>query len=122
MIYDYPCDYSFKANQLNCYTVEITDINKEKFYGIIKKFLLIDSQMFALISLLETTDPESNSNKYSLDGLSSPASIHLQKYFILVNKTNEIIAVKTEFISNRCILIKCLDTIILTPCVSTEHD
>lgn len=115
-------DYSIKANQLNCYTVEITDINKEKFYGIIKKFLLIDSQMFALISLLETTDPTSNSNIYSLDGLSSPASIHLQKYFILVNKTNEIIAVKTEFISNRCILIECLDKVILTPCVSTEHD
>ena len=115
-------DYSTKANQLNCYTVEITDIKNDKFYGIIKNFLLIDLQMFALINLLETTDPTSISNIYSLDGLSSPASIHLQKYFILVNKTNETIAVKTEFISNRCILIECQEKIILSPCVSTEHD
>ena len=114
-------DYDKNYETLNCNTIEYIKDNNTS-YGIIQNFLLADEKHFCIIRKFNILVNDSFYNK--LDELSL---MHINKFFLMVEFSNESEIIECKNIMRRCIFVEYLNNkkneIILMPCCDlNEHD
>lgn len=111
-------EYCYNNNSYNCYTVEIIDDLKEKYYGIITNVLLINNKIFFVVNILEILN---NNLLYNSNDLVIKRNLSL--FFNLVEETSTHVLCPGSNIIRRCILIKNNNLQIITPfSTQNEHD
>ena len=110
--------YAEKSNNYNCYTIEFKDTLNNSFFGNITNFFIVSNQICVVINVFKTI----NLN-YKFKKFSGVVNNYINKFFNLVEVTDQFVLATPAAIIRRCVLIQNKSDLILSPCVDlTEHD